>query len=318
MAVQSTGPVRVSPGAEGRRTGAVGLRRRPVFYGWVLVATAFVTMGIVVNARTAFSLFFPAILDEFGWSRGAHGGDLHDRPPRGEPVYSVPRASDGPTGAARPVPRGARAHEPRPRARDCCPRALAPPPDPGGAGGGRHRLGGLHGTLAAPAELVRASARPRARRRVLRRRSRLVPAPAVDPGAHRTRGLAGRLLDARRAARAGGAAAERAPSPAASGGAWSPSRRGRGASLRRSPRVGPRRGSRLGRHRVDPRTGRANESLLVALPLLFHGSLRLVRRPDPPDEVPPRSGVLGRAGRVRARPGRPDRNRRADRLGPPL
>jgi MFS family permease len=45
------------------------LRRLPVFYGWVLVATAFVTMGIVVNARTAFSLFFPAILDEFGWSR---------------------------------------------------------------------------------------------------------------------------------------------------------------------------------------------------------------------------------------------------------
>jgi MFS family permease len=33
------------------------------------VATAFVTMGVVVNARTAFSLFFPAILDEFGWSR---------------------------------------------------------------------------------------------------------------------------------------------------------------------------------------------------------------------------------------------------------
>ena len=40
-----------------------------MFYGWVLVATAFVTMGIAVNARTAFSLFFPAILDEFGWSR---------------------------------------------------------------------------------------------------------------------------------------------------------------------------------------------------------------------------------------------------------
>jgi MFS family permease len=41
-----------------------------VFYGWVLVATAFVTMGIVVNSRTAFSLFFPSILGEFGWSRG--------------------------------------------------------------------------------------------------------------------------------------------------------------------------------------------------------------------------------------------------------
>jgi MFS family permease len=45
-----------------------------VFYGWVLVATAFVTMGIVVNARTAFSLFFPAILDEFGWSRALTAG----------------------------------------------------------------------------------------------------------------------------------------------------------------------------------------------------------------------------------------------------
>jgi MFS family permease len=45
-------------------------RRAPVFYGWVLVATAFVTMGIVVNSRTAFSLFFPSILGEFGWSRG--------------------------------------------------------------------------------------------------------------------------------------------------------------------------------------------------------------------------------------------------------
>jgi MFS family permease len=42
----------------------------PIFYGWILVATAFVTMGIMVNARTAFSLFFPVILDEFGWSRG--------------------------------------------------------------------------------------------------------------------------------------------------------------------------------------------------------------------------------------------------------
>ena len=37
-----------------------------MFYGWVLVATAFVTMGIVVNSRTAFSLFFPSILGEFG------------------------------------------------------------------------------------------------------------------------------------------------------------------------------------------------------------------------------------------------------------
>lgn len=59
------------PGMPGSRVSlADRLARLPVFYGWVLVATAFVTMGLVVNARTAFSLFFPAILDEFGWSRG--------------------------------------------------------------------------------------------------------------------------------------------------------------------------------------------------------------------------------------------------------
>ncbi len=44
--------------------------RLPFYYGWVVVAVAFVTMAVAVNARTSFSLLFPAILDEFGWSRG--------------------------------------------------------------------------------------------------------------------------------------------------------------------------------------------------------------------------------------------------------
>jgi MFS family permease len=44
--------------------------RLPFFYGWVVVVVAFVTMGIGVNSRTSFSLLFPPILDEFGWSRG--------------------------------------------------------------------------------------------------------------------------------------------------------------------------------------------------------------------------------------------------------
>jgi MFS family permease len=48
--------------------------RLPFFYGWVLVAIAFVTMAVGVNARTAFSLLFPAILDEFGWERGVTAG----------------------------------------------------------------------------------------------------------------------------------------------------------------------------------------------------------------------------------------------------
>jgi MFS family permease len=53
---------------------AVTGRQPRLFYGWVIVATAFVTMAIGVNARTAFSLLFPAILDEFGWSRGTIAG----------------------------------------------------------------------------------------------------------------------------------------------------------------------------------------------------------------------------------------------------
>ena len=46
------------------------LSRVPFFYGWIVVLVAFVTMGVGVNARSAFSLLFPPILDEFGWTRG--------------------------------------------------------------------------------------------------------------------------------------------------------------------------------------------------------------------------------------------------------
>src|SRR5882757_2689486 len=50
------------------------LARPPIFYGWIIVAAAFVTMGVSVNARTAFSLLFPPILGEFGWDRGVVAG----------------------------------------------------------------------------------------------------------------------------------------------------------------------------------------------------------------------------------------------------
>jgi len=50
------------------------MQHLPLFYGWVIVAVAFVTMGVGVNARTAFSLLFPPILDEFGWDRGVTAG----------------------------------------------------------------------------------------------------------------------------------------------------------------------------------------------------------------------------------------------------
>ena len=45
-------------------------RRLPFFYGWIVIAVAFITMAVGVNSRTAFSLLFPSIIDEFGWARG--------------------------------------------------------------------------------------------------------------------------------------------------------------------------------------------------------------------------------------------------------
>src|SRR5712671_2774468 len=58
------------------RTGpkTAGHIRLPFFYGWLLVGVSFVTMAIGVNARTAYSLLFPQILDEFGWDRGVTAG----------------------------------------------------------------------------------------------------------------------------------------------------------------------------------------------------------------------------------------------------
>jgi MFS family permease len=48
--------------------------RLPFYYGWLIVGVAFVTMGIGVTARTAFSLLMPPLIDEFGWQRGLAAG----------------------------------------------------------------------------------------------------------------------------------------------------------------------------------------------------------------------------------------------------
>jgi hypothetical protein len=64
------------------RTGAArqrpaGRLRPPFFYGWVLIGASFVTMAVGVNARPAFSLLFPPILQEFQWDRGLQPGLSH-------------------------------------------------------------------------------------------------------------------------------------------------------------------------------------------------------------------------------------------------
>lgn len=42
----------------------------PFYYGWIVIAVAFLTVSISVNTRSAFSLLFPPILTEMQWDRG--------------------------------------------------------------------------------------------------------------------------------------------------------------------------------------------------------------------------------------------------------
>ena len=48
--------------------------RLPFFFGWAIIAVAFLTVAVSVTARTAFSLMFPPVVDEFGWDRGLAAG----------------------------------------------------------------------------------------------------------------------------------------------------------------------------------------------------------------------------------------------------
>lgn len=45
-----------------------------LFYGWVVVAGAFVVLFVAYGAQYAFGVFFAAMLAEFGWSRAALAG----------------------------------------------------------------------------------------------------------------------------------------------------------------------------------------------------------------------------------------------------
>jgi len=47
------------------------VKRPSFFYGWVIVGIAVVGMALVMGIRHSFSVFFPPILDEFGWNRGS-------------------------------------------------------------------------------------------------------------------------------------------------------------------------------------------------------------------------------------------------------
>ena len=168
--------------------------RLPFFYGWLIVAVVFVSMGIGVNARTAFSLLFPPILDEFRWERAVTAGAfsfgflvsaimspllgrMMDRVgPRAVMEFGV--GSDGRGPAARAANHRALAslcHARRPSWR-------------------WQRLPRLFWPVAVPSQLVRAPSGTGYGHRVCRRRHRLHRAPARRPNGDRKRRLAHGML----------------------------------------------------------------------------------------------------------------------------
>ncbi len=50
------------------------LSKLPFYYGWMIVAIAFLSMGVWLSMRTTFSVFLVALLDEFHWSRASAAG----------------------------------------------------------------------------------------------------------------------------------------------------------------------------------------------------------------------------------------------------
>ena len=56
----------------GARTGVKALPR--IYYGWIIVGVALVSMGFWLGIRPSFSVFYVALLEEFPWNRGAAAG----------------------------------------------------------------------------------------------------------------------------------------------------------------------------------------------------------------------------------------------------
>jgi MFS family permease len=49
---------------------------RPIYYGWIVVATCFLIIAPVAPIIASFSIFQVAVLDEFNWSRGSFAASL--------------------------------------------------------------------------------------------------------------------------------------------------------------------------------------------------------------------------------------------------
>ena len=49
-------------------------KERTFHFGWVIVGVCFITLALVYSVWYAFSVFFVALLKEFGWSRSIGAG----------------------------------------------------------------------------------------------------------------------------------------------------------------------------------------------------------------------------------------------------
>jgi MFS family permease len=51
-------------------TSGTAKRGQGIFYGWVVLAASFISLVLGYAIRNTFSVFYPAIVEEFGWGRG--------------------------------------------------------------------------------------------------------------------------------------------------------------------------------------------------------------------------------------------------------
>ena len=208
--------------------------RLPFFYGWLIVAVVFVTMGIGVNARTAFSLLFPPILEEFRWDRGVTAGAFSFgfvvsailSPVLGRMMDRVgPRAV---------MELGVGLMAAGLLLAPLAQRAVAPLSDARRPGRRRQRVPGLLRPVAVPAQLVRAPARHGDRHRLCRRRRGLHHPAALGAAGDRGRRLARRLPRHGHPA-AGRAGAHQPAAAQAAGGHGAAARRRRRAERSAAP-----------------------------------------------------------------------------------
>ena len=72
-------PIDLSGSGERRESSSVGSgrdwrARLPFFYGWFILAGSLICLGLTYSVMYSFSVFYVALLEEFGWGRGEAAG----------------------------------------------------------------------------------------------------------------------------------------------------------------------------------------------------------------------------------------------------